>query len=131
MLALSGDASDGIPGLRRVGPKTALKLLREYGSVDEIFRRGADIGRKDVRGAVTAAGARETVELYRRLVTIRCDVDVGIAPGAGAARLDELLRLTRPQDGGEAAMGVLAELEMFSLIEMVEALVDSLPPAPR
>ena len=71
------------------------------------------------------------MELYRRLVTIRCDVDVGIAPGAGAARLDELLRLTRPPDGGEAAMGVLAELEMFSLIEMVEALVDSLPPAPR
>ena len=131
VLALSGDASDGIPGLKRIGPKTAIKLLRDFGSVEEIFKHGESIKRKDVRGSITAEDAREAVELYRRLVTIRRDVDVGIGADADVGRIDELFRLTRPVDGGEAAMSVLAELEMFSLIEIMEALVDSLPRPPR
>ena len=52
-LALIGDSSDNIPGARGVGPKTALKLLDEYGSLDEILEHASDISAKRVRESLT------------------------------------------------------------------------------
>jgi DNA polymerase-1 len=82
-LALVGDSSDNIPGVPKVGPKTAVKWLQEYGSLDQIVARAADIGGKvgeNLRNHL------EQLELSRQLATIRCDVvlttdPAGLAPG--------------------------------------------------
>src|ERR1700738_418167 len=43
-LSLIGDTVDNVPGVAKVGPKTAVKWLDQYGSLDEIIARAADIG---------------------------------------------------------------------------------------
>jgi DNA polymerase-1 len=72
-LALVGDSSDNIPGIEKVGPKTAAKWLAQYGTVDELVRHAADVPGKV--GENLRAGLA-TLELSRRLATIRTDVDL-------------------------------------------------------
>jgi DNA polymerase-1 len=73
-LALVGDASDGVPGVEKVGPKTAAKWLEQYGSLDGVVARAADIG-----GAVgeKLRAALTWLPTARVLVTVRTDVDLG------------------------------------------------------
>ncbi len=66
-LALIGDSVDNIPGIRNVGPKTALKWLKAYGSLDDIVKNAADIPGK------VGDSLREHLSelpLFRELVTI-------------------------------------------------------------
>jgi len=75
-LGLAGDSSDNIPGVPKVGPKTAVRWLQEFGSVDEIIAR-AD----EVKGKI-GESLRENIEklkLSRQLATIKCDVELPIA----------------------------------------------------
>ena len=76
-LTLVGDTSDNIPGVPKVGPKTAAKWLAQYGSLDEIERCAAD-----VPGAVgqQLRDALPRLPLSRRLVTIMTDLDLPWAP---------------------------------------------------
>jgi DNA polymerase-1 len=70
-LALVGDTSDGVPGVSKVGPKTAVKWLDAYGSLDAIVVHAADIG-----GAV-GENLRKHLDFLpmgRKLVTVVCDV---------------------------------------------------------
>ena len=72
-LALVGDTSDNIPGVPKVGPKTAAKWLNEYGSLDDIIARA-----EEIKGKV-GESLRENLEqlaLSRQLATIRCDVEL-------------------------------------------------------
>ena len=74
-LALMGDSVDNIPGVPKVGPKTAAKWLGTYGSLDEVIAHSGEIKGKigdNLRDSV------ETLPLSQELATIRCDVDVGI-----------------------------------------------------
>ncbi|RMH11726.1 MAG: DNA polymerase I, partial [Gemmatimonadetes bacterium] len=73
-LALIGDTSDNIPGAPGVGPKTALKLLEEFGSLDEAIARADEIKGKRAREALTEHV--DQVLLSRQLVTIMTDLDV-------------------------------------------------------
>jgi DNA polymerase-1 len=76
-LALMGDSSDNIPGVPKVGPKTAAKWLNEFGSLDELISR-AD----EVKGKV-GESLREHIDaipLSKDLVTIRCDVPLHEVP---------------------------------------------------
>ena len=73
-LSLVGDTSDNIPGVPKVGPKTAVKWLEEYGSLDGVIAHADEI--KGKAGENLRANL-EQLELSRRLVTIKCDVDVG------------------------------------------------------
>jgi DNA polymerase-1 len=78
-LALIGDSSDNIPGIDKVGPKTAAKWLAQYGTVDEIVAHAADIGGKvgeNLRAGLT------TLALSRQLATIRLDVELPADAGA-------------------------------------------------
>jgi DNA polymerase-1 len=72
-LALVGDSSDNIPGIDKVGPKTAAKWLAAYGSLDEIVRHAGEIA--GVVGENLRAGL-DTLALSRRLATIRLDLDL-------------------------------------------------------
>lgn len=76
-LALVGDTSDNIPGIPKVGPKTAAKWLAEHGDLDSIV---ANAGQ--VRGKI-GESLREHLDdlpLSRELATIRCDVDMDRKP---------------------------------------------------
>ncbi|WP_297528179.1 DNA polymerase I [Thiohalobacter sp.] len=84
-LALVGDTSDNIPGVPRVGPKTAAKWLNQYGSLDGIIAHADEI-----KGKV-GESLREhldDLELSRRLATIRRDLALDVRP--------EDLRLSPP-----------------------------------
>ena len=70
-LALVGDTSDNIPGISKVGPKTAAKWLAQYPTLDELIAHAEDIPGKV--GENLRAGL-ETLALSRQLATIRCDL---------------------------------------------------------
>jgi len=67
-LSLIGDSVDNIPGVPGIGPKTAADLLKQFGSVEELFQRLDRVKSERVRGALTAA--RETVLRNRDLVRL-------------------------------------------------------------
>ncbi|KPK40190.1 MAG: DNA polymerase I [Gammaproteobacteria bacterium SG8_47] len=73
LLALVGDSVDNVPGVPKVGPKTAVKWLSKYGSLDDIIAQADDIGGK-VGESLRAS--LEQLPLSRELVTIKCDVDL-------------------------------------------------------
>jgi DNA polymerase-1 len=102
-LALVGDSSDNIPGIDKVGPKTAAKWLGQYGTLDNLVAHAAEVPGKV--GENLRAGL-ETLELSRRLATIQCEVEL-------PAEADDLQR--RPQD--DAALRVLySRLELRTLL---------------
>jgi DNA polymerase-1 len=72
-LALMGDSVDNIPGVPKVGPKTAAKWLNQYGSLDELMAN-AD----EVKGKVgeNLRNSLEQLPLSRALTQIKCDVDL-------------------------------------------------------
>ena len=74
-LALMGDTSDNIPGVPKVGPKTAVKWLDQYGSLDKVIEHADEIGGKvgeNLRNSL------DQLPLSRQLTTIKCDVDTGL-----------------------------------------------------
>ncbi|MCC7257951.1 MAG: DNA polymerase I, partial [Gammaproteobacteria bacterium] len=107
-LALVGDSSDNIPGVPKVGPKTASRWLQQYGTLDALLARAGEIPGK------VGESLREhlaTLELSRRLATIRCDLDLGVGPADLAPR---------PPDA--AALRTLYErLELRSLLKQLSA----------
>jgi DNA polymerase-1 len=72
-LALMGDTSDNIPGIPKVGPKTAAKWINEYGSLDAVIEHADEI-----KGKVgeSLRSHLEDLTLSRALVTIKCDVNL-------------------------------------------------------
>jgi DNA polymerase-1 len=76
-LTLVGDAVDNVPGVPKVGPKTAVKWLKEYGSLDAIIAHADEFGGKV---GESLRGCLDRLPLSRQLVTIKCDVDLGVGP---------------------------------------------------
>ena len=74
-LALMGDTVDNVPGVEKVGPKTAVKWLAQYGSLDEIVAHAAEI--KGVVGE-NLRKHLEFLPLGKRLVTIACDLPLPV-----------------------------------------------------
>ncbi len=73
-LAMVGDSSDNVPGVKGIGEKTAQELIAQYGSLDEILARAAEITKKRPREALLEHA--DSARLSRQLVTIHCDVPV-------------------------------------------------------
>lgn len=69
---LKGDTSDNIPGVPGIGDKTAAKLLAEYGTLDALYERLAEMPTGKLREKLETY--REQAFLSRRLATIHCDV---------------------------------------------------------
>ncbi len=72
MLTLMGDTVDNVPGVEGVGPKTAAKLVAEYGSLDAVL--AAAVGIKGKLGERLRGTPRVALDLSRTLVTLRHDV---------------------------------------------------------
>ncbi|MCM1046184.1 MAG: DNA polymerase I [Candidatus Gastranaerophilales bacterium] len=72
--ALMGDASDNIPGVPKVGAKTAAALMVEYGSLDNIYAHVEEISKKSIRESLIAN--RELADLSKVLATIKTDCEI-------------------------------------------------------
>ena len=72
-LTLAGDTSDNIPGVEKVGPKTAIKWISEYGSLDGVIQNADQIKGKVGENLVSAL---DQLDLFKTLVTIKCDVQM-------------------------------------------------------
>ncbi len=73
VLALMGDTADNIPGAPGVGPKTAMKLISEFGSIEELFRNTDKLKGK-LKEIIE--NNREQIEFSKKLVTIEQNVPV-------------------------------------------------------
>ncbi|MGI9038696.1 MAG: DNA polymerase I [Gemmatimonadota bacterium] len=102
-LALIGDSSDNIPGVRGIGPKTAPALIQEYGHLEEILAHAEEIKSKRVRGGLLEH--REAALLSKRLVTIRKDAPIDL----------DLAALRREAPDRARLRDLFVELEFHSL----------------
>jgi 5'-3' exonuclease len=103
-IALRGDPSDGLPGAKGVGPKTAAELLRKHGSLETILDNAIREPRPKLRGALI--DAREDLLAFKDIATLR---DAGVerppdrptnwAGAAEAARELGMARLAERLDG--------------------------------
>ncbi len=80
MMGLSGDAADNVPGVPGVGPKTALKLIQQFGSMDALYEQIETLGSKKQRENLLANKAQAF--LSRQLVTIDTQAPVAFDPQA-------------------------------------------------
>jgi 5'-3' exonuclease len=78
-IALRGDPSDGLPGAKGVGPKTAAELLRRHGSLEAVLDNAIREQRPKLRGALI--DAREDLLAFKDIATLR---DAGVEPPADA-----------------------------------------------
>ncbi len=77
LLGLTGDTSDNVPGIPGIGPKTALELLKQFGSLSGVIANAGRIERASVRQKVEAYA--DQALLSQELVTIDTRVNVGIS----------------------------------------------------
>ncbi|HTF37144.1 MAG TPA: DNA polymerase, partial [Blastocatellia bacterium] len=73
-LALVGDSSDNVPGVRGIGDKTALELVKQYGHLESILAHAGDLTKKRPREALLEHA--DNARLSKELVTIRTDLEV-------------------------------------------------------
>ena len=105
VLALTGDTSDNVPGAEGIGPKTAVKLITEYGSLDKVLDAAPTMKPSKMRDVLIRD--REKVLLARELVTIDREAPVEFRPEeltVGTIWNPELERL-------------LIDSELFKLVE--------------
>ncbi len=106
-LALMGDKVDNIPGVAGVGPKTAVKWLQEYGSLESLVAR-----RDEVPGKI-GERLRESLDdlwLSHRLATIKCDVALDV----------DIEQLVHGEEDAPTLLRLYTELEFKSWIREVE-----------
>src|SRR5262249_43492547 len=75
-LALVGDTSDNVPGLRGVGDKTAANLLEQYGTLDNLIKTNPVVPRLSVKQPFGDPELLERVKISRELVELKRDVSV-------------------------------------------------------
>ena len=110
-LALMGDSVDNIPGVPKVGPKTAAKWLNEFGTLDELMQR-AD----EVKGKIgeNLRNALDQLPLSKALTQIKCDVELPLS-------LEQL----QPSEPDQAHLrDAFARLEFKSWLEALDADVE-------
>ncbi len=108
-LAMVGDASDNVPGVKGIGEKGAQKLLAEFGNLETILEKAGTIEQKRTREALLAYA--DNARLSQRLVTIRRDVPIN----------EEVSALTPRPGDPQALIKLLTELEFFSLVKKLVA----------
>lgn len=104
LLALMGDSADNFPGCPGVGPKTATKLIADFGSINSILENSAKIKgklREKVEGAV------DDIRMSKFLATIRTDVPIDLDLDALKLQEPDTARLTE----------IFTELEFKSLLD--------------
>ena len=112
--ALTGDSSDNIPGVKGVGPKTAISLLKENGDLDGVYAALDGLGEKDSKGALKGAlkaklsADRDNAYRSRMLAEILIDIPLPSEP-----------RLALGAVNAASLSASLEDLELFSLVKQV------------
>lgn len=113
-LALKGDSSDNIPGMKGVGDKTAVCLLNQLGGVEEIFKNTEKIASLNFKGAKTFAPkyiqSIEQIRLSYKLATIKTDVKLPLS-------IDEV---PLPVENTSELIKIYTELEFTKLLEQAK-----------
>lgn len=113
LLGLMGDASDNVPGVPGVGPKTALKLLQTYGTIEKLYANIEDVKNPKLKENLLAN--HELALLSKDLVTIKTDMDLHL----------HWAESQRAEIDKEKLMHRFQELELFAFMK----LIDSVPGA--
>lgn len=106
-LALVGDSVDNIPGVDKCGPKTAVKWLTQFGTLDDIVARADEVGGK------VGENLRKHLDflpLGRKLVTVATDLDLGLGP----------TDLTQREEDREKLVELFSHLEFKSWLREVQ-----------
>jgi DNA polymerase I len=102
-LALIGDSSDNVPGAKGIGPKTAIQLIEQYGSVENILENAENVANKRARESLIASA--DDIRLSRQLVTIMDELPITL----------DLERLRVGEPDRARLRNVFVELEFNSL----------------
>jgi DNA polymerase-1 len=70
VLCLSGDSADNIPGIRRRGEKTAVRLIQKFGSVKGVYQNLDKVQTEKLRALLDSAEAHEALKLIRALIQL-------------------------------------------------------------
>lgn len=108
-LALVGDSSDNVPGVRGIGEKTAQELVNAYGDLENILAHASEIPKKRPREALLTQA--DMARLSKALVTIRDDIDVPLDL--------ERMRITDPDR--DRLRSLFVELEFHTLAKDIAA----------
>ena len=118
--ALAGDSVDNVPGAPGIGVKTAALLINEYGDLETLLERAAEI--KQPKRRQTLIDHADQIRLSKTLVTLDCDMELGYA-------LDTL-EVKEPV--AEELLGFLTEMEFRTTTRRVaEALGAEVPVIPE
>jgi DNA polymerase I len=119
MQCLMGDSTDNIPGVGKVGEKTALELVRQFGTADTAVQRAAEIKKPALKANLAAFAPN--LPLTRALVTLHTDLDI---PGfsVDACRFHTLAT--------EGFLAHLKQLGFSTLLKRLAATPLNLPPSP-
>lgn len=108
LLAIMGDSSDNIPGIAGFGPKTAAKLLQEFGSLEGILANVEQIPSK--KKQETIKGSTEIARISQKLATIQLDVDLPLT--------DDYYKKRKPDLDALAAF--YKELNFMTLLKEID-----------
>ena len=89
-LTLVGDSVDNVPGVEKVGPKTAVKWLAQHGTLEGVMQHASEVP------GVVGENLRKSLDWLpkaRELLTIKCDVDLPLKPGDLAPRPRDTAKL--------------------------------------
>ena len=103
IMGLMGDTSDNIPGVKGIGEKTALKLISQFGTIDELLRRVEEVTPAKTKALLLAQG--ENARMSKQLATIEIDCPVEFVPARFQAKAPHT----------EALVSLLRELEFMTL----------------
>lgn len=112
-LALTGDATDNIPGVKGIGEKTALELIKQFGSLDNIYSNIDEIKKEALKQKLLEG--KEAAYLSRELVTIRKDIPIEVSI--------ETLKIEKPDT--ITLEKILSELEIKTFNKRLEAILDT------
>jgi len=104
VMALRGDSVDNVPGAPGIGDKGSVELIKEFGSVEAVLDRAAEVKRKSYRESLEQN--RDAVLLSKELVTIDCNVPLAL----------DLEAMTTQQPDVEACRELFTELEFTSML---------------
>jgi DNA polymerase I len=105
VMALRGDSIDNIPGAPGIGDKGSVELIRRFGTVEQALDRAAEVEKKTYRESLQ--NNRDVVLLSKKLVTIDCNVPIGLDVNSVKAGEPDV----------EALRALFTELEFTSLLK--------------
>lgn len=108
VLALMGDTSDNIPGVKGIGEKTALKLIKEFKSIENLYENLQKVKLDSIREKLEKD--KENAFLSKKLLILKCDLP-----------LEEVEKsLKKNEENKELLKEFYKELEFFSLLKEIE-----------